>query len=125
MIFGKDKMKMSDAEKKAKLAALKEAKGMAEEAMKGDLAGAKKVVVKADSKEGLEKGLDMAKKVVDKGPSALGELESDDEEQGEKEGLEAGDYMDQQEESEPMDEAEIDEEIKRLLELKEKLQSKE
>lgn len=40
------------------------------------------VTVEADSEEGLEKGLDMAKEVVEKGPQALSEelpdLDSDD-----------------------------------------------
>ena len=57
-MFGKKSM--SPVEQKAKLAALKEAHGMASDAMKEGLQGAKSVKVMADSKQGLEKGLDMA-----------------------------------------------------------------
>lgn len=115
MMFGKDKMKMSDSEKKAKLMALKEAHGMASDMMKDGLSGAKKVSVMADSKEGLKKGLDLAEDIV-------GEDEEEDSEMGEKmEDAQEG-YEDQQEESMPMDEDEIDAEIQHLLKLKEKLQ---
>jgi hypothetical protein len=113
-MFGKKK-EMSPAEKKAKLAALKEAHGMASDMMKSGLDGAKKVSVMSDSKEGLKKGLDMAEKIV-------GEQEDEDSELGEKmEDAQEG-FEDQQEESMPMDEEEIDAEIQRLLELKAKLE---
>lgn len=112
-MFGKKK-EMSESEKKAKLAALKEAHGMASDMMKKDLDGVKKVSVMAPSKEGLKKGLDMAEKIV-------GEQEDEDSELGEKmEDAQEG-YEDQQEESMPMDEDEIDAEIQRLMELKAKL----
>jgi|RhiMethySRZTD1v2_1073278.scaffolds.fasta_scaffold1809181_2 hypothetical protein len=112
-MFGKKK-EMSEAEKKAKLSALKEAHGMASDAMKKGLDGVKKVSVMAPSKEGLKKGLDLAEKMV-------GEQEDEDSELGEKmEDAQAG-YEDQQESSEPMDEDEIDAEIQRLMELKAKL----
>ncbi len=114
---------MSDPEKKAKLAALKEAHSMATDAMKGDLQGAKSVKVMSDSKEGLEKGLDFAKKLVDKGPE-LGEDEMEDSEMGEDADEQQEGFEDQQDESEPMDEDSIDEEIKRLLEIKAKLENK-
>lgn len=112
-MFGKKK-EMSPNEKKAKLAALKGAHSMAADAMKEGLSGAKKVSVMSDSKEGLKKGLDMAEKIV-------GEQEDEDSELGEKEEDMAEGYENQQEEAEPMDEAEIDEEIQRLMELKAKL----
>lgn len=113
MMF-KDKKMMSDNEKKAKLAALKGAHSMASDAMKEGLNGAKKVSVMADSPEGLKKGLDLAEKVV-------GEVEDEDSELGEKmEDAQEG-YEDQQEESMPMDEDEIEAEIQRLMELKAKL----
>lgn len=113
-MFGKKK-EMSPNEKKAKLAALKDAHSMASDAMKEGLSGAKKVSVMSDSKEGLKKGLDMAEKIV-------GEQEDEDSELGEKmEDAQEG-FEDQQEESMPMDEDEIDAEIQRLLELKSKLE---
>lgn len=117
-MFGKKK-EMSPSEQKAKLAALKEAHGMASDMMKEGLNGAKKVSVMSDSKEGLKKGLDMAEKIVDKGD--LGEQESEDSESEDKmESAQEG-FDDQQHESMPMDEEEIDAEIQRLLELKSKL----
>lgn len=119
MMFGKDKIKgMSESEKKAKLAALKEAHGLASGMMKEGLDGAKKVSVVAGSKEGLKKGLDIAEKVV-------GEVEDEDSELGEREEAESEGYEDQQESTEPLDEDEIDAEIERLMKLKEKLQSQE
>jgi hypothetical protein len=127
MIFGKDKPKMSDAEKKAKLAALKEANGMATDMLKEGLSGAKKVSVISNSKEGLKKGLEKAEEIV-------GEQDDECEDcggegcphcaMGEKEQDKAEGYEDQQEESEPMDEDELDEEIQRLMEMKAKLENK-
>lgn len=126
-MFGKDKVKgMSPSEKKAKLAALKEANSMASEMMKGDLSGAKKVSVIAKDEKGLKKGLDIAEDM-------LGEQDEEDCEackgegcpmcgMGEKEEDEAEGYEDQQEESEPMDEDELDAKIQELMRLKEKLQ---
>jgi hypothetical protein len=121
-MFGNKSKEMSPAEKKAKLAALKEAHGMASGMMKEGLSGAKKVSVSADSKEGLEKGLDMAKKIVDKGPE-MGEQEDEDSVEGDKmEDAQEG-YEDDQESSMPMDEDEIDAEIQKLMDLKEKLKN--
>lgn len=109
-----DKKKgMSDSEKKAKLAALKEAHGMASDMMKDGLSGAKKVSVMADSKEGLKKGLDVAEKVV-------GEDLGEDMEDADREDTESA-LEDAQEGAEPMSPEEIDAKIKELLELKEQL----
>ena len=114
-MFGKDKMKkMSESEKKAKMTALKEAHGMASDMLKDNLKGLKKVTVASDSKEGLKKGLKKAEDI-------LGEHQSEDEELGEKDEAEASEYEDQQEESEPMDEDEINAQIEHLMKLKEKL----
>ena len=113
-MFGKKPM--SDNDKKAKLAALKGAHSMASDAMKKGLSGAKKVSVMSDSPEGLKKGLDMAEKIV-------GEQEDEDSIEGDKmEDAQEG-FEDQQEASMPMDEEEIDAEIQRLMQLKEKLQN--
>jgi len=118
-MFGKKK-EMSDSEKKAKLAALKEAHGMASNMMKDGLAGAKKVSVMADSKEGLKKGLDMAEKIVDKEPK-LGEQEDEDSVLGDQESEVSDSFEDEQDEAMPMDEDEIDAEIQKLMDLKQKL----
>lgn len=117
---------MSPLEKKAKLAVLGEAHKSASDMMKGGLANLKKVTIASDSKEGLKEGLDKAEDL-------LGE-QSDEECEvcdgvgcphcgmGEKESKKLSGYEDQQEESEPMDEDELDEKIKELLAMKEKLQ---
>lgn len=114
---------MKDPEKQAKLRALKEAHSMASDMMKGDLSNAKgmqKVTVASDSKEGLEAGLELAKKKVE----GKGELEDEDSVMGEDESDQSEGFEDQQDDSEPMDEEELDEEIKRLLEMKAKLENK-
>lgn len=119
-MMGKKK-EMSDSEKKAKLAALKEAHGMASDMMKEGLNGAKKVSVMAPSEEGLKKGLEMAKKVVDVEDEELGEDQMEDMEMGEDmEDMSEG-YEDQMDESMPMSPEEIDAKIAELLELKEQL----
>lgn len=123
-MFGKKK-EMSDTEKKAKLAALKEAHGMASGMMKEGLDGAKKVSVMAPSESGLKKGLEMAKKVV----GAVDEVEDDELGEDMMEDGELSESMEdaqegfegQQDESMPMDEDELDAEIQRLMELKAKL----
>ena len=115
MIFGKDKVKkLSDAEKKAKLTALKEAHGMASDMLKDKVSGVKKVTVASDSKEGLKKGLEKAEEII-------GENESEDEEMGESDESKSEGYEDQQEESEPTSVAEINAKIEELMKLKEKL----
>lgn len=115
MVFGKDKVKkMSDLEKKAKLTPLKEANRIATDMLANKIKGLKKVTVASDSEEGLKKGLKKAEDL-------LGEHESEDEEMGESHEAKSEGYEDQQEESEPMDEDEIDAEIERLMKLKEKL----
>lgn len=114
-MFGKKKQ-MSENEKKAKLAALKGAHGMASDMIKGNLKGLKKVTIASDSEEGLKKGLDKAEEF-------LGEQESEDEEMSESEQDESEGFEDQQDESEPMDEDELNAEIERLMKLREKLQA--
>jgi hypothetical protein len=106
---------MTPAEKKAKLAALGEANKMASGMMKDGLSGLKKVTVASDSKEGLKKGLDKAEDL-------LGEKDEEDSIMGEKDEAEMSEYEDMQDESEPMDEDEINAKIEELMKLKEKLQ---
>lgn len=117
--------KSNPAEKEAKLNVLKKIRSEMEDAMKSGLGkGKKEVTVSADSKEGLEKGLDMAKHFVEKKPQGLGEDMMDDHELSDMEEDEQNEMEDAQDESMPMDEHELDEEIQRLLQMKEKLQSK-
>lgn len=119
MQFKKDKM--SPNAQKAKLSVLKDLHKQASDAMTGDLKGMKKVTVAADSKDGLKEGLEKAEDMLgmeneDEGEDR--EYDSADKALGEQsEGFE-----DQQDESEPMDEEEIEAKIQELLALKEKLQ---
>jgi hypothetical protein len=74
---------MDPMKKKAKLELIQElhdmAGGMMKDDLTGHLDGLKKVTVASDTKEGLEKGLDKAKELTDKGPGAS-LLEEDSEE---------------------------------------------
>lgn len=124
-MFGK---KMSPSEQKAKLAALKEAHGMASNMMKDGLDGAKKVSIMADSKQGLEKGLDLAKKIVDK-KTPISDAMDESDMQGadgdsDEEGWDSGDSEHEMKHEEDMSEDELDAEIQRLMELKAKLEHK-
>ena len=91
-MFGKDKKKLSDSEKKAKLTALKEAHGMASDMLKDNLSGMKKVTVASDSSKGLKEGLKKAESLL--GAQKLDQQESEEPES------EEGDEMDEQESSE-------------------------
>lgn len=118
-MFGKSKM--SDLEKKAKLTALKDAHKMANDAMSGHLSGLKKVTVAADSKKGLEHGLQKAEELIGKEPesddpyqtSSMREMSPESE----------TDELDPMEAEESMDEEDLDARIAHLLELKKKLQT--
>lgn len=70
---------LSDSDVAAKKAALDDLLDMAKGAMGGKLAGLKKVTVASDSQEGLQKGLDLAKK-------KLGEMHASDETEMDKVG---------------------------------------
>jgi hypothetical protein len=112
------KMKMSPNEKKAKMSVLKDLHGQASDLMKQGLAGAKdmkKVTVASDSKEGLKQGLEKAEDL-------LGEQDEDDSVMGGHADDEAAEHESAQDESEPMDEDELDAKIQELLQMKEKLQ---
>lgn len=61
------KVKMKPHEKAAKMKALDDLKGVMQDMMRGDLDSVKKVTVAADSKEGLEEGLDKAKDMLPEG----------------------------------------------------------
>lgn len=125
-MFGKKK-EMSDSEKKAKLAALGEANKMATGMMKGGLEGLKKVTVASDSKEGLKKGLDKAEEIVDDGgedsnPFAKFKKDKESSPFGKSEDTSGDDSEEYEDATESMDEEELDAEIERLMQLKEKLQ---
>ena len=62
--FKKKKDGMSDNEKQAKMDAISGLRDVASNAMKHKLDGLKKVTVASDSPKGLEKGLDIAKKLA-------------------------------------------------------------
>lgn len=126
------RVEMKDPEKQAKLSALKEAHKMASDMMSDSLkssrspAGMKKVTVASDSKEGLKAGLDKAEDML--GEKSEEECEYCGTEGcphcalGEKEQDQAEGYEDQQDESMPMDEDELDAEIERLMQIRSKLQ---
>lgn len=126
--FGKKK-EMSPAEKKAKLAALGEANGMASKMMKDGLSGLKKVTVASDSKEGLKKGLDKAEELV-KGENPFGKSASPFQ-NDEEEATETEDSSSEEEYEDAADdmmaecdtEEEIDDMIAKLQEKKKQLQS--
>ena len=84
--------KMSDAEKKAKMTALKEAHGMASDMLKGNLEGVKKVTVASDSKGGLKEGLKKAEEMIGHSKDPHESEESDAEEMGETPEEEASEY---------------------------------
>ena len=76
--------KLSDNEVKAKSHVLKDLSDTASDMMKDRLAGLKKGSVAAPSKEGLQQGLDMAKKLTEKMPmpeeSGMGDAKEHEEE---------------------------------------------
>jgi len=104
MMEKKKASKMSPVEKDAKMNVLEDLRNHAMKAMGGKI---KKVTVASDSKEGLEKGLDMAKEKVE-------EVESDEDESIESPEMESS-------EEECNTPEEIDEKIAELLKKKEEL----
>lgn len=86
--------------------------------------GLKKVTVASDSPKGMEKGLELAKKVVAKKDGALEEMGDFEEESSEHEGMESeGEEMaehesgEEEKELEEMSEEELKEQIAKLQEL--------
>lgn len=126
MEFGKKKG-MSEVEKKAKLAALKGTRDWATDSLKGKLGGLKKVTVAADSKEGLEEGLETAQDVLEDAEECEecgteGCPACEESGLGEQEIAKQRGFGKQQKESEPMDEDALDAKIAELMKMKEKLQ---
>lgn len=131
-MFGKKKP-LSENEKKAKMAALKGAHGMASDELKGQLKGLKKVEVMSNNKQGLQHGLKKAEELI-AGSKML--EDGDDADSRVHSGKEREHYMGDEVESlddpqyegeESMEDCspeEIDQKIAELMKLKEKLESK-
>lgn len=115
MFEKKTKKGMSDVEQKAKMSVVEAMRKMAEEEMGGRVGGLKKVTVASKDENGLKAGLDKAKELVGHMPDDES-MEDPNEELSESPEMEAS-------EDEPTTPEEIDEKIKELLLLKEKMQS--
>jgi len=100
--FFKSKKKISDNERDAKMGVLKEVSSMAGAAMGDKLKGLKKVSVASDSKEGLNKGLEKAKEMLNKDLAANDEVEPAHFEGGAEEGDAEG-YPDEEQVGEDSD----------------------
>ena len=118
--------KENPAEKDAKLAALKKIRSQMNDEIKAgiDPKKMKKVTVAADSEEGLEEGLDKAKEIIDAGEDSEEVIPFTGEETPEEELEEHEMIQDALDLDKFSDEESIDQEIERLIALKEKLQSK-
>ena len=118
---------LSDNEKQAKSEVLKSLHGQASDILRVKLKGIKKVSVMSDSPEGLEKGLDKAKELLEAAQGSNGDniLEHDSDEADEVEGegaMEGDDSNGAEPEAESEDE--LDAKIQELLKKKEALKSK-
>lgn len=71
--------KLSPMEQKASSKVLSDLRGTAQDMMKGKMNGLKKVTVASDSKEGLKKGLELAKKIAGKPSESESELDESEE----------------------------------------------
>lgn len=114
---------LSPMEKEARMGVVGALKKAAEGAMADK--GLKKVTVASDSKEGLEKGLEMAKKVAQKAPEMSEMPESEEHEASESESEESAEHeMGGSEDKEAMLEklSQLDpEELESLLQIAQKL----
>ena len=112
-MLGKPDKEQDSMKKESKLKALKALRKMASDMESEDIKGIRKVTVAAPDKEGLEKGLEKAKEIVEN-PMEMAEEMSEDSE------------MEEMEESaeETDDLSEIEEAIKKLEEKKAKLLNK-
>jgi hypothetical protein len=77
---GLKKAKLKPHEKMAKMKALDDLKGVMQDLMRGDLDSMKKVTVAADSKEGLEEGLEKAKEMLPDSEEESSEMEEEGDE---------------------------------------------
>lgn len=128
------KSHLGENESKAKMSVLQDLKDSMADMMKDRLdGGLKKVTVASDSKEGIKKGLEKAKQLMngDMSPAAAehaGKMEDEEEEGAEHEASESeaeesaehDEGMEPKEEEE-MSEAELDAKIKKLMAMKEKM----
>lgn len=111
--------RLSPMEQKSAKKVLGDLRGTAQDMMKGKMKNLKKVTIASDSKEGLEKGLSVAEKILGtkKEDPELEELESEDEESTEVPEEES----EEEYEEECSTPEEIDAKIKELLALKAKM----
>lgn len=109
------KVKMKPHEKAAKMKALDDLKGVMQDMMRGDLDSVKKVTVAADSKEGLEEGLDKAKEML---PHGEDELEEEASEPKEEEAVESPEEESKEEEMELPEDAESLAKLEELIKQK-------
>lgn len=116
----KDGKEMSGMEKDAKMSVVHDMKKMAMDAMGDKLKGLKKVSVASNSPEGLQMGLDKAKELVTNHPNSP-ETDNDDSPENEEEVGETDESPEAAEEHGEMSEDEVDAELKRLMDLKEKM----
>jgi len=113
MMEKKGRSDMSSEEKEAKMNILKDLRGQAMDQMSGNLKGLKKVSVASDTPEGLQKGLEVAKEVAGEAE----EVESEEEVSGE--GTEESPADEIYHAAMAMTPEEIEEEITKLMALKE------
>jgi len=109
--------KLNPVEKEAKMGVLKDLSSQAGEMLRDKLKGLKKVTVASDSKEGLKEGLEKAEEMVAGAPEQekeMPEMEESDEEHESDEMLA---------DAEEMSPEQIEEQIKKLQELKAKKQA--
>lgn len=111
--------KLNPTEKEAKMGVLKDLSSQAGSMLKDKLKGLKKVTVASDSPEGLKAGLEKAEELVDKAPEDKMSADSGQSEEDEFE-HESSEIM---ADAEQMSPDEIEEQIKRLQELKAKKQA--
>ncbi len=134
----KSSREMSDPEREAKMNVVKDMRQMASSAMADGLKGLKKVSVAADSKEGLQEGLDKAKQILsskehdgmvedaescepteEKDEDMMPNEEHPDSEENEED--ESSEDEDMSPEEASMSHEDIDAKIKKLMELKNKM----
>lgn len=115
MLGKKKDRKMDDNEKEAKMNVVKEMRDLASAKMGDKIKGLKKVTVASDSKEGLAAGLDKAEDLLENSSEDGEELAGKEEMDSLENESEESEYADCSPE-------ELDEKIKELMALKQKMQ---
>lgn len=105
---------LQPGEKEAKMKVIKDLRQMAEQIMKDDIKGMKKVTVASPTQEGLKEGLEKAEDILESNSEDMSE-ESEDEEMSEE-------YAEESEEE--MSEEEINAKLAELMAKKDKLKLK-